>query len=65
MAGKLIMLITKDTRDETFYHIARSREKKMYKSIGEIKKDLSQGTLFKKTEKQSSLWKKPDEDNIN
>tara|TARA_Y100000310_G_scaffold280844_1_gene300861 strand:- start:2316 stop:3863 length:1548 start_codon:yes stop_codon:yes gene_type:complete len=55
MAGKLIMLITKDTRDEAFYHISRAREKKMYKAIDEIKRDLSKGTLFKKQERQKSL----------
>jgi len=40
MQGKLIILITRDTRDESNYYISRSREKKMYKTIGEIKDDL-------------------------
>ena len=41
MAGKLIMLITKDTRDESFYYVANAREKKMHKTIQEIKEDMS------------------------
>ena len=43
MEGKLIILITKDTRDETFYYVSRSREKKMHKIIGEIKEKLKNG----------------------
>ena len=37
MEGKLIMLITKGTRDETFYYVANAKEKKMHKTIKEIK----------------------------
>jgi ERCC4-related helicase len=43
MAGKLIMLITKDTRDESFYYVANAREKKMHKVIQDIKDDISDG----------------------
>lgn len=39
--GKLIMLITKGTRDETFYYVANSKEKKMYKAIEEVRAGLS------------------------
>lgn len=45
MPGKLIMLITKNTRDETYYYIARSKEKKMHSAIDTIKKDLARGRL--------------------
>jgi ERCC4-related helicase len=45
MKGKLIILITKGTRDETFYYISRSREKKMQRVIGNIKDDLANGKL--------------------
>ena len=45
--GKLIMLITKDTRDEAFFYVSRSREKKMHKAIEEIKNDM-----LKKEEKE-------------
>ncbi|MBU2612160.1 MAG: DEAD/DEAH box helicase [Nanoarchaeota archaeon] len=38
--GKLIILITKDTKDEFAYYASRSREKKMQKSIEKIKKEL-------------------------
>ena len=44
--GKLIMLITKNTRDETYFYISRSREKKMHSVINEIKRDLSNGRKF-------------------
>ncbi len=40
MKGKLIMLITKKTRDETFFYVAKSREKKMKTAIESIKEDL-------------------------
>ncbi|MDD5012141.1 MAG: DEAD/DEAH box helicase family protein [Candidatus Nanoarchaeia archaeon] len=40
MAGKLIMLITKSTRDESFYYVANAREKKMHKTIQDIKEDM-------------------------
>ncbi|MBU2104188.1 MAG: DEAD/DEAH box helicase [Nanoarchaeota archaeon] len=43
MKGKLIILITKGTRDETFYYTSRSREKKMHKAIDSIKDDLENG----------------------
>lgn len=54
MKGKLIILITKGTRDETFYHISRAREKKMSRVIGEIKDDLANGKLNLK-ERQERL----------
>ncbi|MFQ5531493.1 MAG: DEAD/DEAH box helicase [Candidatus Nanoarchaeia archaeon] len=54
MKGKLIMLITKNTRDEAFYYVARSREKKMHKAINSIKQDLSDG-VFSTKEKQKTL----------
>lgn len=40
MKGKLIILITKGTRDETFYYVSRAKEKKMHKAINNIKEDL-------------------------
>jgi ERCC4-related helicase len=43
MKGKLKILITKGTRDETFYYASRSRERKMKKSIDSIKNDLENG----------------------
>ncbi len=52
--GKVIMLITKGTRDETFYYVSRAREKKMKKSIESIKKDLASGKFTTK-EKQERL----------
>ena len=45
--GKLIMLITRKTRDEAFFYVSRSREKKMHKAISQIKKDLADGKKFK------------------
>ena len=41
ISGKLIMLIAKGTRDETFYYIANAREKKMHKTIQDIKEEIS------------------------
>ena len=39
--GKLIILITKDTRDEIHHYAANAREKKMYKTIEQVKKHLN------------------------
>ncbi|MBU2562261.1 MAG: DEAD/DEAH box helicase [Nanoarchaeota archaeon] len=39
--GKIIVLITKNTRDESFYYVSRAREKKMHSAIDSIKKDFS------------------------
>ncbi len=41
MKGKLIILITKNTRDEAFYYVSRAREKKMHTAIDSIKKGLA------------------------
>lgn len=48
MKGKLIMLITKGTRDETFYYVSRSREKKMEGAIHGINEKLNQTKEIKK-----------------
>jgi len=40
MKGKIIMLLTKKTRDENLYYVSRSREKKMYSAISSVKEDL-------------------------
>ncbi len=54
MAGKLIMLITKGTRDETSYYVSRSREKQMHKAIGDIKEKLAKDGHLRE-EKQGKL----------
>jgi Fanconi anemia group M protein len=45
MKGKLIILITKNTRDEAFFYVAKSREKKMHSAIKTIKKQLNENKL--------------------
>ncbi len=47
MKGKLIILITKNTRDEAFYFVSRARERKMHSAINSIKENLNQKTLDK------------------
>ncbi|MFC1685781.1 DEAD/DEAH box helicase [Nanoarchaeota archaeon] len=50
--GKLIVLLTKKTKDEINYFVSARKEKKMYKILGEIKQKLDnpektrQNTLF-------------------
>ena len=51
--GKLVMLITKKTRDEAFFYVSRSREKKMHTAISKIKEELASGKSFTK---QSRLF---------
>ena len=56
MSGKLIMLITKTTRDETFYYVANAKEKKMHKTIQNIKEELADARLNdKKSDFQKTL----------
>ncbi len=55
IAGKLIMLITKGTRDETFYYVANAKEKKMHNTIENIKGELADEGHKLKTEKQEKL----------
>ena len=50
--GKIIMLITKKTRDETFYYVSKGKQKKMQSAIDTIKKELSEN---KKIEFQEKL----------
>ncbi len=51
MKGKLIMLITKQTRDENIYYVSRSREKKMQSVIEEVSRDLGKINYNEKQEK--------------
>ena len=46
MEGKLVMLITKNTRDETFYYVANAKEKKMHRTIQGIKEEIKNGKRF-------------------
>ncbi len=54
MKGKLIILITKNTRDQAFYYASRSREKRMYSAISNIKDELKNGEINIR-EKQKTL----------
>jgi Fanconi anemia group M protein len=54
ISGKLIMLITRGTRDESFYYVANAREKKMHKSIQDIQDDFK-NNIHTKTEVQETL----------
>lgn len=42
--GKLIILITKKTRDESYFYVSKAKEKKMHESISSIKKDFQNKT---------------------
>lgn len=46
MEGKLIILVTKKTRDETHYYTSRAREKKMHSAIDSVKQDLANTGKF-------------------
>ncbi len=43
--GKLIILITKGTRDEAYFYVSKAREKKMETTIENIKKNLNSKEL--------------------
>lgn len=54
--GKLIILITKKTRDESYYWAAFHKEKKMYKAIDSIKQDFENEKNKTEEEKQEKLF---------
>jgi len=45
--GKLTILITKNTRDETYHYASVARERKMYKVIDKVKSDLKKPKTLK------------------
>lgn len=55
MKGKLIILITRKTRDEAFFYVSKSREKKMKTAIQNIQDDMANGSLNYRSEKQETL----------
>ena len=46
MQGKIIMLITKKTRDEAFFYASKAKEKKMHSAIDSIKKDFENNIML-------------------
>lgn len=40
MRGKLIILVTRKTRDESFFYVSKMKERKMHDAIDSIKKDM-------------------------
>ena len=51
--GRIIMLITKDTVDEIYYHVARNKEKRMYRAIDGIKNSFNYESTLKKNEEEN------------
>ena len=45
MKGKTIMLLTKNTRDESFHYASMSREKKMHSVMGDLKESLKNPSI--------------------
>lgn len=45
--GKLFILITKDTRDQTYHYASSAREKKMYKTIDQVQKEIKNNKKIK------------------
>ena len=43
--GKLVILMTRDTRDIAYHYASTAREKKMYKNLEDVKKGLGEKTL--------------------
>ncbi|MBU0760122.1 MAG: DEAD/DEAH box helicase [Nanoarchaeota archaeon] len=48
--GKLIILITKDTRDVPHHYASKAREKKMYQILDDVKKELEENNKIKTLE---------------
>ncbi len=60
MKGNLFILVTKDTRDQSYYYASIGKEKKMYRAIEELKNNLKNNNLEEKskteTQKQKTLF---------
>ena len=52
MEGKIIVLVTKKTRDEAYFYVSKTRERKMYSAINSIKEDLASRKIDFSEEKQ-------------
>jgi len=57
MEGNLIIMITRNTRDEAYHYASISKEKKMYKAIESVKEnlDLNSEIGIEKVDKQQEL----------
>jgi len=54
--GRIIMLITKDTVDEIYYHVAKNKERRMYRTISDITKTYNNGSnQFKSNNNNNNL----------
>lgn len=51
--GAVIMLMTKDTRDEAYRWVASKKEKKMYKNLHDLKRNIAFELHDKKVEEES------------
>ncbi|MCH8945386.1 MAG: DEAD/DEAH box helicase [Nanoarchaeota archaeon] len=58
MEGKLIILITKKTRDETYYYVAMAKEKKMHSAINDLKEEMRKGIKQEYQKKLISPYEK-------
>jgi len=56
--GKVIMLMTKDTRDEAYRWVANRREKKMYQNLRDLKKNITLEPQVRKEEGLNKYVKK-------
>ncbi|GIU69324.1 MAG: DEAD/DEAH box helicase [Candidatus Woesearchaeota archaeon] len=54
--GKIIMLITKDTLDEVYYHVSRNKEKKMYNAIKVIKTNSQLKSFLNSQEENKDVY---------
>lgn len=55
--GKLVVLVTKNTRDESFFWAAHNKEKKMYSAINSIQEEMkNEKKELIKSEKQRELF---------
>jgi len=55
MEGSLIILITRDTRDEAYYYASLSKEKKMYSAIKSVKDNLDINNSLNENKTQRTL----------
>lgn len=54
--GKIIILITRKTRDESYFYVSRARERKMHTAIHSIKEDFAKNKKVSPEEKQKRLF---------
>jgi Fanconi anemia group M protein len=60
-AGRVVMLVTKDTRDEAYFYSARRKERKMHQELDLLRKELRQKIFVGEPGGETSVTSAPEQ----